>query len=46
VDSILSALKDLLNNVKNLTLLGLVAALGFVFLLWPRRTSMLLMMSA
>jgi hypothetical protein len=35
MDSILSSLKDLLNNVKNLTLPGLVAALGFVFLLWP-----------
>jgi hypothetical protein len=35
VDSILSALKDLLTNVKNLSLPGIFAAFGFVLLLWP-----------
>ena len=35
MDSILSALKDLLTNVKNLSLPGLVAAFGFALLLWP-----------
>ena len=35
MDAILSNLGTLLNNIKNLTLPGLVAALGFAILLWP-----------
>jgi hypothetical protein len=35
MDAILSNLGTLLNNIKNLTLPGLVAALGFAVLLWP-----------
>lgn len=35
MDSILSALKDFLTNIKNLSLPGLLAALGFALLLWP-----------
>jgi hypothetical protein len=35
MDTILSNLGTLLNNVKNLTLPGLIAALGFAILLWP-----------